>query len=77
MNKDAFYKELKALQLTERPAPVMIDRVSINGCRYIATTERGALEDICDKKGIPQAWIRWHAASGQWYLRLWGRWKGV
>lgn len=56
---------------------LVIDRISLNKKRYIASEDRAAIEKICEKKGISKKWIRYSEEHGKWYLRLWGRWKDV
>jgi hypothetical protein len=56
---------------------LLIDRISLNGHRYIAAESRSVIERICEMKGIPQRFIRYSEKHGKYYLRLWGRWKDV
>ena len=56
---------------------IVVDRISLNGKRYIAAEDRGSLEDFCRVTGIPEAWIRWSEKHKKHYLRLWGRYKNV
>ena len=51
----------------------MIDRISLNGCRYIVDESGSSIEDFCHRNKIPLAWIRYK--WGKYYLRLWGRYK--
>lgn len=55
----------------------VIDRISINGKRYIASEDRAVLDSLCEKKGINKKWIRFSERHWKYYLRLWGRWMGV
>lgn len=52
----------------------MIDRISLNGCRYIVSDDRPLLEETCRLLSIPILWIR--TRGRKFYLRLWGRYKG-
>ncbi len=50
----------------------MINRISINGCRYVIGN-RDELENFCKLKNISIEWIR--EKRGKLYLRLWGSYK--
>jgi hypothetical protein len=51
----------------------MINRISINGKRYIVSLEQQEVEGFCNEHNIPKKWIRWSERFQKYYLRLWGR----
>ncbi len=57
--------------------PLLIDRVSINGKRYIASKDRDVIERFCEARCVPKDWIRYSDKHSKWYLRLWGRKRDV
>lgn len=55
----------------------MINRISINGKRYIASRSYGEMLKFCQNNFIPTNWIRQFKRAGAklhlyYYLRLWG-----
>ncbi len=53
----------------------MIDRISLNGCRYLITRDCGLLTDWCVEHNVPVKWIR---KKRKWfYLRLWGTYRDI
>lgn len=55
----------------------LVNRVAPNGARYIVSKDRWRVEKVCEKKGIPPHWIRYHEKRKKYYLRLWGSFKRV
>jgi hypothetical protein len=51
----------------------LINRKGMNGCRYVASKNKAAVEAYAQCKHIPLSWIRYHQGRDKWYLRLWGR----
>lgn len=54
---------------------VLIDRISINGKRYVASERKVVIENYCAVKNIPMRFIRFSERHQKYYLRLWGRYK--
>ncbi|MFX0084342.1 MAG: hypothetical protein ACFFAU_01610 [Candidatus Hodarchaeota archaeon] len=52
----------------------MINRISINRCRYVVGTY-DEVKEYAKSHKIPVKWIR--LKRGKYYLRLWGRYKNV
>lgn len=60
----------------------MINRISLNGKRYIASKRYSALNRYCGKYKIPYEWIRFCKNKRSklfhyFYLRLWGRYRNA
>ena len=53
----------------------MINRISLNGCRYVVSTRISDLREYCRKYNIKDGWIRFSLKNNKYYLRLWGRYK--
>jgi hypothetical protein len=51
----------------------MIDRCTMNKCRYLVSEDKAELIQYCADHGINPDWIR--ERDGKHYLRLWGRYK--
>jgi hypothetical protein len=53
----------------------MINRISLNGCRYIVSEDIKEVEKYCETHEINKKWIRFK--HDKYYLKLWGRYKNV
>ena len=51
----------------------MINRISLNGCRYVVSEWQIDLAVYCAEHKINPKWIRFK--NGKFYLRLWGSYK--
>ncbi len=51
----------------------MINRISLNGCRYIVSESKKEIETFCNNCEINKKWIRFK--NGKYYLRLWNSFK--
>lgn len=51
----------------------IINRISLNGCRYIVSENKIDLEKFCDEHNINKKWIRFKKMK--YYLRLWNSYK--
>ena len=52
-----------------------INRISLNGCRYVASEKEGEVLAYALRNGISPKWIRYSPKRKKYYLRLWGRYK--
>ena len=69
--------KLTATRAGGGPPLLLVDRISLNGVRYIASDNEEVMKRVCEVLNVSTDWIRYSARHGKWYLRLWGSKRDV